>query len=430
MSRYKISIFIIVFFFGFSLWILFKDKKHECLLILNSKYFDYKSGSYILNKIIVISNALITDIVDSNSFESLDKNCLSVDLKGHFLYPGLIDAHTHLLAVDRQKVVGWKSALELSAERPSMMRLFIGEKNAKSMLLAGFTTVRELGNSGQYLDEKLNLRITNNISLGPEIITSGPGIAIYTSQINSNAKKEEYTIVNSQSDIDQVLLKYKSHNVSWIKLYADNSAVNSIISLDLLKSITRKAQALKFKVAIHAEYNQSVQMALLARPDSIEHFYEIPAHDVSNNINTPFVVITDNSLNTCENSFIVNNCFEKIKSLKNRLEWLRREGYKIVFGSDAVLDFTFNFKNRGDASLSSLISLTQIGLSPLETLLSATVTSADMLALPIGKIEKDYMANLVAFYSDPLINIENIKNRDLVVFKGKIVCKGSNECQP
>lgn len=429
MFRYISYLVIIIIGVAFRFF-LTSSSTHNCLDVINSNYFDHKTNVYISNKVIRISKNIITDIVDLNSNQHIDNNCQSVDLKGYFLYPGLIDAHTHLMAADKQTVFDWKSALEISAARPNNVRLLIGEINSKSMLLAGFTTVRDLGNSGFDLAERLKSRISDKKLIGPEIISSGPGLAVGPSQINLKYNRLEYTLIDEQTDINQTLLDYKSRHVTWIKLYADNSGRTTLIKQELLRAIVKKAQSLNFKVAVHAEYDQSITNALNVKPNSIEHFYEVPKIKIGLSKNLPFIVLTDYSFETCKRALIEKNCEDKIRSLKKRLRWLKYNNFKIVFGSDAVLDFTSNFKTRGEASLSSLISLGQIGLSPLEVLLSATVISAEMLELPIGKIEKNYTANLVAFESDPLVSLENLKNRIMVINQGEIVCKNINECQP
>lgn len=402
----------------------------HCQALINSRYFDYATNAYISDKTIVVKSATISDIIDANSAQQADLNCQLMDLEGAYLYPGLIDSHSHLLALDKQRVPNWKSALELSAARPETMRLDIGAMNARSMLMAGFTTVRDLGNSGYYLDEKLKSKIDNKISIGPDIIISGPGITIAPSQINLKINTQEYTVVDEKTDIHALLQGYKSHNVTWVKLYADNSGQGSLITQNLLNKLTAFAQSLDLKVAVHAELNQSIINALDANANSIEHFYEVPNTQIKKIKKYPFITLTEYSLKTCLDLSFDNSCDSKIKSFKSRIAWIKDNGFKYVFGSDSVLDFTSNFKTRGEASLSSLISLGEFGLSPLEVILSATVTPAAMLERPIGKIKKNYSANFVAFASDPLIHLENLKTRSFVMLNGVVACKSPRACRP
>ena len=109
-------------------------------------------------------------------------------------------------------------------------------------------------------------------SLGPEILTSGPGLAVLPSQIDLKINSLEYKIVDEKFNLENTLSDYRSHHVSWLKVYADNSTRNVPINETLLKQIVTRAHALNLKVAIHAEYRESIINAIKAKPDSIEHF--------------------------------------------------------------------------------------------------------------------------------------------------------------
>ena len=196
----KNTTFLFYFFLltAITLFLLSDRSAKDCLIIQNSKYFDSVSSEYISNKTIVLQNGKISEILaneKSLQIEMLKNACNSVDLSGNYLLPGLVDAHTHLLALDAQRVTGWKEALERSAARPNMTRLFIGEKNARSMLLAGFTTVRDLGNSGNFLDFELRTRTRHAPEFFPDVIISGPGIAVSPTQIDLRFNSLEYRVI-------------------------------------------------------------------------------------------------------------------------------------------------------------------------------------------------------------------------------------------
>lgn len=408
-----------------------QKKIPNCFALLNSHYFDYKTNSYISDQTIIIKNSVIADIISADNKEAVTQlKCHHIDLDGAYLYPGLIDAHTHLMAADKQRLTNWKSTLELSAARPDEERLRLGEMNARSMLFAGFTTARDLGNSGYFLDMKLDESLKTLVPSGPEIITSGPGLAVTPSQINLKFNPKEYLIIDENSQIDKILQEYRSHGVTWLKLYADNSDSSSLMNPNLLNEITREAQKAGFKVAIHSEFGSSATRAIKASPDSIEHFFSVPDGNSSEYPkNLPYVVVTEYSLQTCLRAGLDQNCEKRINTTQSNIKWLKKHNFKIVFGSDAVLDFTSKFNTRGEASIASLISLGELGLSPLEVMLSATAVPAEMLDLPIGKIEKNHTANLVAYKKDPLVDLENLKQTSLIMFKGDFVCKNLFECR-
>lgn len=402
----------------------------DCILIENATYYDVVAESYVSAEKILLRGNLIESIVPQNHPIENSGQCKTIEGKNKFILPGFIDSHSHVMALDAQRVTGWQSALEISAHRPKLTRMFLGQKNLKSLLLAGITSVRDLGNSGYFIDAQLHELQERNAFVGSRLIFSGPGMAVSPTQINSSLSPAEYAIISSEVNLNKLLKTYTDHSVRWIKLYADNSdSTQSGLSENIMKTLVQKAHVLGLKVAIHAENKSSIQNALAAGADSIEHFYEIPTED-NLPLNKPYVVLTDFSLNTCTNLNFTANCTQKMLSFKTRIEWLTRNGFKLVFGSDAVLDFSSKFKSRGQASLASLQSLEQLGLSPKQVIKSATATAAEMLQLPIGKIANSFYADLVFYDSDPIVSLSALDSRSLVLAQGAVICQGKSECQP
>lgn len=415
-----------------TLWFLSEKSSKNCLLLINSKYFDTTNGGFVANKAIVIQKEKISEILDSDNLQRVAvfrDQCTTVDLSGKFLIPGLIDSHTHLLALDGQRVSGWKDGMERSAARPNMTRLFIGQKNARSMLLAGFTTIRDLGNSGNFLDSELKSQSRRAPGHFPEIIISGPGIAVSPSQIDLRFNSAEYQIIKDFSEIDAILVAYKKKNVEWIKFYGDNSAKPVGIEKKLLRELVERARQSGFKVAIHAIFDETIGNAVNAEPDSIEHFDEIPSIELQPQVPRPYVVTTDFSVSTCERIPLNENCPAKLEVLRKRIGWLKQNNFRLVFGADSMLDFSSNFKSRGEASLASLINLGKMGLTPAEALTAATKTAAEMLGIKTGSIRADYTADLVALEENPLQDLNHLKSRSLIVSRGHIVCKNLIECR-
>lgn len=425
-------LFGLFFLAGATLMFVSEKSSESCLILLNSKYFDASIASLVANKSIVIQQGKISEILDSENLQrlaTLQDQCTSVDLSGKFLFPGLIDSHTHLMALDAQRVSGWKDGMERSAARPNMTRLFIGEKNARSMLRAGFTAIRDLGNSGKFLDYELRALSRRAPEFFPEIVISGPGIAVAPTQIDLRFNSAEYRIIKESSEIDAILAEYKNKNVEWIKLYADNSNKNLGIERKLLQALTERAHKLQLKVAVHALFKETIENALESEPDSIEHFDEIPSIEFLTQRPRPFVITTDFNLATCLRIPLNENCPAKLELLRKRIGWLKQNNFRLVFGSDSILDFSSNFKSRGEASLASLINLGRMGLNPAEALTAATATAAEMLGLNAGSIQVNNVANFIAFEKDPLQDLNHLKSRSLVVSRGHIICKNLNECQ-
>ncbi|MGZ3691276.1 MAG: amidohydrolase family protein, partial [Pseudobdellovibrio sp.] len=308
-------------------------------------------------------------------------------------------------------------------------RLFLGERNAISMLKAGFTTMRDLGNSGNFLDAALDEQLNHQYTARPNLVYSGPGISYKISQINSSVYPSEYKVITDNTTAETLFSDYKKNKATWIKLFADSSTRTDLFEISKLNEIIAAAHRIGFKVALHAENSESEHLALMTDADSIEHFYELPSGDTKQPINNkPTIVLTYVTKATCENLNIEKNCLKKIESLKQTTAWLREHGFKFVFGSDAVLDFSSKFKERGSASLNSLTGLIELGFNNSEILKFATVNAAELLGLKTGQIKKDYKADFVVLNADPLVDIKNLYDRRAVISGGKIFCQTEKEC--
>lgn len=375
-----------------------------------------------------IDNGFFTRVEKDQGQES--DHCVSLDLRGLFLIPGLVDAHTHLFSYDRQSVSGWTEALQISAERDKDRRMEQAKNHATSMLKNGFVAIRDLGNSGDFLDAQLSQRIQEWRHRFPNFYFSGPGVAVWPSQVKISKAPFEYKIIRQESDISPLLKEYAEYNVSWLKVYLDNSPLGRAMSTDLFLALVRKAQGQGLKVAVHAEKMQSVERALASSVNSIEHFYEMPK-DFNGTVK-PFVVLTEVPSEACK-SFTNKrettlNCRNELEIQKRRIQWITKAGAKIVFGSDAVLDFMHGYKTRGEASLASLRSWESIGFTASQALVAATRTAGELLGEPVGEIREEYQAHLVILGNDPTVTLQNLKDIRMILKDGKIFCTGAEEC--
>jgi imidazolonepropionase-like amidohydrolase len=146
--------------------------------ILAGSIVDPATGLLVKDQTILIENGKISAI---GKGLSIPKGVNVVDLTKDTVLPGYIDAHTHLCAiVDAKWDLGdfWIMAMQ----RRVGYRALVGAANAKQMLDAGFTTVRDVGNSGDYLDVDLKKAISECLIPGPNIVPAGRIIAPYGGQ--------------------------------------------------------------------------------------------------------------------------------------------------------------------------------------------------------------------------------------------------------
>src|ERR1700722_4138662 len=150
----------------------------ETVAIIAGKLVDPETGTARENQVILIEAGKIREIVTNLAIPS---GARRIDLSRETVLPGLFDAHTHLCAaVDPKWDLGdfWIMALQ---RRPGY-RAILGARNARDMLESGFPTVRDVGNSGDYLDMDLEKSIRFGIIPGPTIIPAGRIIAPFGGQ--------------------------------------------------------------------------------------------------------------------------------------------------------------------------------------------------------------------------------------------------------
>lgn len=403
-----------------------------CMIIRTRALFDSIQGTLLRNAEIRIEGGRIKS-VGSGFTNPVAKECVFKDLSDHFVLPGLIDAHTHVLLEDRSYAADFSGELVRSTRQNDVERLSLGRRTARDILLSGFTTVRDLGNSGRFLDLRLRDEINKGATPGPMMLVSGPGLATGTAQFRQETSSgivlKEYEIVHDPTQARNVVRRWKELGVDWIKVYADNGPNPARMPAALLREIVFAAHELRLKVAAHAETIESVIHAAEAGVDSIEHADEITEKAILpiTRHNT-HLVPTDFNRKLCSilNRFNPAPWYsdpEKyIQSHAKRLLLAKSRGLSIVFGSDIYLKLDSHGLDRGKASLQALYSYVEQGLSPTEALRSATHRSAQMLGLEkeVGWVGSGAQADLIALKGDPLRNIQELDKVDFVMKNGKI----------
>ncbi len=405
-------------------------------IIKTKKIFNSLTGDYDLNKYILIENGIIKSI--SSNLLINDKSKTSVlDLSTLTVLPGLIDAHTHLLFSDRSLDENFQHELAMPYNlNNDKRRLELALDRGKSLLKSGITTVRDLGNSGKYLDIKLKNYIYKEKRLGPNVIASGPGIVFGNGQFEKNISIKivdlEYDSVKNKNSVKKIVLEHAKKGVDVIKVYADNEPGKGGFSLDLLKTIVDVAHSLNIKVTAHAVYDHSALIAIKAGVDSIEHGYELKNKTLRLMKQKGTVLIpTDQSETNYKMAMKIfdkkGNVYldfkERVREKRSRLKRAIKEGVKIVYGSDFIWSLENDRSLFGPLSINVLLDFKKSGMSPKDILRCATFESAKLLNMEkyIGSIKEGAYADVIAVKGDPLKKIDTIKNIQFVMKKGKIL---------
>ena len=370
-----------------------------------------------------------------------------IDLGTATLLPGLIDGHTHLLMdivvppepeMQRRLNPLFAPAQLLAIVESPTKRAFIGAQSAREDLESGITTVRNLGHSGIDGDTELRDAINAGHIPGPRILASGRKLITrgsYLQNLNPALAdailEQEFLLIDGADRAREAVRRNVFQSVDVIKVTADEN-----LTVAELRAVIEEAHRQHLKVAVHAGDTVSIQTAIDAGADSIEHGNDATAEqlrlmrtkgifvdltptfydDGYLKIAQPIIVISPAYLAVRANRAARNN--ERYDQLVQRVI---KSGVKVATGSDMC--WFSPGKTRGQASVAVFVNLHKAGMPALDVIRSVTVNAAEMLGWSdrIGTIEPGKFADLVAVGSDPIADITELERVRFVMKDGQVV---------
>lgn len=405
-----------------------------------ARMLDVKSGTVIKNAVVLIENGRITDAGENLNIPAGTE---IVDLGNSMLMPGLIDTHTHLLQNYNPELGGDDPNMILTVtQMGTTRRALLGAAMGREMLEAGFTTVRDLGNSGVNGDIALRDAIRSGWVVGPRIVASSRALSAAGGQFGNVTREvqqildQEYVIVSGVEEARKAVRQAFYDGADCIKVIVNTGP--RVVSLDELKVIVEEAHRVNKKVAAHAIGDMATRIAADAGVDSIEHGYTIPDDVLQMMVAKKiFFVPTDYPAEFYFEAFPVSPTAtaEQIQQQKEgarafaasnqkRLERAFKAGVRIAAGSDEY--YQIPGKTRGQSSLLMFRSYVLSGMTPLDVIRAATVNAADLLAgerALFGAIEKGKFADLIAVPGDPLKDITELEKVNFVMKGGVVIRK-------
>lgn len=381
----------------------------DATYIKAGKLFDSENGTILSEYIIKIERNRITEIGKNISIPT---NAKTIDLSKYTVLPGLIDAHTHLMTLDNlndDTPMADKLLFEGDA-----LRVLRGSKRAKSWLENGFTTVKDLGDSGDFLDVALKKAINEGTVDGPRMFVSGPIIISEGGQVPGIVRKhrdfidDEYTIIRSVDDAINAVRVHVNNGADIIKICANNTPNNTSLTIDEMKAIVKMAHRYDKKVTAHATTDLAVWEAVTAGVDGIEHGYQISDTTLTLMAQKKVVLVpTDISKPLFHKLYdIVDFKWNREMNMKrakdrytDRLQRAIKAGVTIVTGSDNYLDLEMP---QGEAAKNILVAYQEEGMKPLDILRSSTYLSAKYMEKEndLGVIKKGAYADIIAVEGD------------------------------
>ncbi len=387
---------------------------------------------------LVIRDGRIVAVHDGlKSAASLDlpADTVIVDLSSKFVLPGLIDSHVHLDS-DLAGVEGLVEGLT----RSTAAAAYDVAINARKTLRAGFTTVRNLGDS-----DGVTLALRDAIAAGklpgPRIVDAGRSISATAGHMDATLGLRDDlhpaidtgNLCNGADDCRRAVRKQIARGANVIK-FATTGGVNSRISAGLgaqmfddeARAIVDTAHLYGRKVAVHAHGADGILMALNAGADSIEHGTLLDEAGARAFLKAgAYYVPTLSTVNGYRERLAANpNAYtgEVLKKIQWRigvtgkaLRFAHARGVKIAFGTDAGV--SKHGRNADEFEL-----MVEHGMSPMDAIVAATVNAADLLGVSadVGTLEPGKAADLIAVDGDPLQDVRTLKRVVYVMRDGRV----------
>lgn len=383
-----------------------------------SRMVDVVAGRMVPHPVVVIEGDRIRS-VGTEAGEGIPAGASVVDLGDLTLLPGLIDVHTHLSYSPELEPVRFGK----HAAGPAAGRALLAARNARMTLLAGFTTVRELG-SCCFTDVTLMRAIDAGWVEGPRIIPSGYNLTItgggcdYTSlEPRVFDPGPEQGTADGDQEIREAVRLQRKHGAQWIKTCADERKFDR----RELALMAEEAHRFGLRLAVHVWETESVLAALQAGADSIEHVTLLDDETLRlfkerGTWLVPTMYVTDTTQPEHFPQPLRSRLEREMPLYRESLRRAVAAGVRMAFGSDAG-----EFPHGENAK--EFTALAAYGIPPLELLRMATVHAAALLGLDDrGAIAAGRLADLVAVPGDPLADPGVLQDVRFVM-KGGAVAK-------
>jgi imidazolonepropionase-like amidohydrolase len=419
-------------------------------LIKAARLIDPRTGSALSPAAVLIEDGKIKRVGPPATVqEAAPATVKVVDLAGATLLPGLIDGHTHLLLdvivpqeaqVKRMTFNGeFEPGLLLAvAGMTPSARVLLGAKLAREDLESGFTTVRNVGHSG--IDGDVTLRDAINagrvpgprmLASGRKIIASGDYIQSLNPAVATAIAEQEFLYLDGADSARRAVRSNVFYGVDLIKI-----ALGDNISPAEMSALVEEAHREQLKVAVHAVSAMSIQIAIDAGADSIEHGNEATAEQLRQmRAKGIFFDLTPTVFNgtfwtTVHAATVVSAGFNAellARDARGRergaalVQRVLKSGVKIAAGSDMC--WFLPDKTRGEASATMFAALHAAGMPALDILRAVTINAAEMLGWQdrVGDVEAGKYADLVAVAGDPLADISELERVRFVMKGGQII---------
>lgn len=411
---------------------LVHDTLSAATIIHAGRLIDGRSDELQTEMSIVVEDGRITKVVPG--FLKPAEGDKLIDLSAHTVMPGLMDMHTHLMGQHSKDSYTEKIFMEESdyALRSTMF--------ARATLMAGFTTVRDLGDNG-INSVSLRKAITEGWIIGPRIYTAGKSIATTGGHADpTNGLKGDYRrdagpvegVINGADEARKAVRQRYKDGADLIKLTATGgilslaaSGQNPQFTDDELKAIVETAKDYNMVVTVHAHGAEGMKRAVLAGVNSVEHgtYMTDEIMELMKERGT-YWVPTNMAGEWVAKKAEEPGYFPEIvrpkaaaigPAIRQTFSKAYKAGVKIAFGTDSGV--SPHGENAHEFEL-----MVEGGMPPMKAIQSATLEGARLLRVEekLGTLEATKLADVIAVQGNPLDDISAMRNVVFVMKEGEV----------
>lgn len=398
-----------------------------------ARLIDGTGKAEIVKAVVVVTDNRIT-AVGAEGQVSIPAGARVIDLGDVTLLPGFIDAHTHVIG----RILGDPEGNDSLVKDYESFGAILGTRNAKNLLLAGFTTIRNVG-APNFDDMALRKAINEGWVPGPRMMAAGHAIGITGGHCDENGYRPglldggiKEGIANGPEEVRAAVRYQVKYGADVIKTCAtggvlsEGDAVGATqYTFEEMKALVDEATKLDRKVAAHAHGTEGIKIAVRAGVASIEHgsFLDDEGARMMAEKGT-YLVPTLMAGETVEKlakagvvkGLIAQKALAASAAMRNGIKLARKYNVKIAFGTDSGVIA------HGTNGHEFTLMVEWGGMSPMESIMAGTLNAATLLGWEknIGSLEAGKWADIVAVPGDPIKDIHRMESTTFVMKNGVI----------